>query len=229
MKMLTTWLLSIPHCRRHFTGSAEVCSRNFYFISHWSCTSRRRRCILIQLNVEVVEVIFGCLNVNLKFWRGLNNICLMTSTLTYCQGNVKLLHECKKKPCFSPHFVFLWAWMKIASWLPSESLLTWSSAEGRPCLSSPRSEWEILSLRGDSLYSCTHKKDKETDELRHAVESHKIFTLGHRGTMWILAGVKRWLQCLRRVFEAHMCYTQMLFKVKKLHAQRISCCLSAEL
>lgn len=147
---------------------------------------------------------------------------LMTSSMTYCHWNIKLLHEWKK--CYSTHFVYMLAWMKTGLSLPSESLLMWSSVDGRLCLSSPRSEWEILLLWGDSLYSCTHEKDKETDELRHAVMSHKHSHSSTKGR----AGVKG-DPSVQGACSRHACVTRVLFKVKKRHAHRISCCLNAEL
>lgn len=83
-------------------------------------------------------------------------------------------------------------WIKPGPWVPSESLLTWSSADGRPCLSSPRSEWEILSLRGDSLYSCTHRNRQRDRWAQTCSQVTQTFTLQHKGASGVWAGVKRW-------------------------------------
>lgn len=101
------------------------------------------------------------------FWMYKCNWYPMMTSVVYCLWNKVLLLYSWLRKCYSTHLL---ASMKIRSsllkrflqgHLLSESLLRWSSVDGRPCLSSPRSEREILSLQGESLYSWRHKKDKD--------------------------------------------------------------------
>lgn len=138
---------------------------------------------IIFLNMEtVVEVILGYLNVN-------NKTFMLITSIVYCLSNRKLLLNT---------FIFNTLLNRLfRGHLLSESLLRWSSVDGRPCLSSPRSDWEILSLCGEPLYSCRHKEDKD----------RQIFTLEHKGTIWIWAAVKRWPN-VQGVCSRHACVPQ---------------------